>query len=232
MSVIVALSLAAVVVLLVPGPVRRRSPLTLPLVRLIPARNPLTRSRARALRRRQAVSWVDGVVAELRAGRPARLALTEQPDAPCHRAVAAVRLGGDVVEALHADAREQELALFAHVAACWSVAESSGAGLVAALEQVVASARADEEIRAEISAQLAAPRATARMLAVLPVFGLVLGSSMGASPVAWLVASPIGWAVLAVGLVEIAAGLWWTGRMVASIEIDLAGSRPQRRRTQ
>ncbi len=230
MSALVALSVAAMVLLLVPGPVRRRSRLTLSVARLIPVRRLWARSRARALRRRQAVSWVDGVVAELRAGRPARLALVEQPDAPCHRAVAAVRLGGDVVEALHADAREQELALFAHVAACWAVAESSGAGLVAALEQVVASARADEEIRAEISAQLAAPRATARMLAVLPVCGLVLGSSIGASPVAWLLSSPIGWVVLVVGLAEIAAGLWWTGRMVASIEVDLAGSRATRRR--
>ena len=230
MTVVVSLSFAAAVLLLIPQPVRRRSQLRLPLVRLISVRRPWARSRARSLRRRQAVSWVDGVVAELRAGRPARVALTEQPDAPCLRAVAAVRLGGDVVEALHADALEQDLPLFAHVAACWAVAESSGAGLVAALEQVVASARADEEIRAEISAQLAAPRATARMLAALPVFGLLLGSSIGASPVGWLLGSPIGWAVLVVGLVEIAAGLWWTGRMVASIEVDLAGTRSQRRR--
>ena len=102
---------------------------------------------------------VDAVVADLRAGRPARVALVEQGDAVCPRTVAAVRLGGDVVAALDSDAREQSLPLLGQVAACWSVAESSGAGLVAALEQVVAAARADEEIRAEVASQLAAPRA-------------------------------------------------------------------------
>ena len=192
---------------------------------------------SRITRRALTIRWVDALVAELRAGRPPRLALQSAASAsmpPCPRTVGAARLGGDVVSALRADAREQGQSLLNHVAACWSVAENSGAGLVLALEHVVASARADEEVRHEIAAQLAAPRATARLLAVLPIVGLILGTALGASPIAWLTGSLIGWVVLGAGLVGVATGLFWTSRMVAALERDLSGSagtRARRRRT-
>ena len=53
--------------------------------------------------------------------------------------------------------------------------------------------------------------------------GLLLGTSMGASPVAWLLGSPLGAAVLVAGLAALAVGLVWTSRMVAGVERDLDG---------
>jgi len=171
--------------------------------------------------------WADALVAELTAGRPPRVALVTAAvgiDPPCRNTLAAADLGGDVVAALRVDARTSGVALFARVAACWSVAESSGAGLAVSLDRAIASTRADDEVRAEVEAQLAAPRATARLLAVLPLVGMLLGSSLGVSPVGWLLGSPIGWLVLLAGVTLIAVGLWWTGRLVAAIERDIGGA--------
>ena len=193
--------------------------------RLVNRRHVQAQARARAVR------WIDAVVAELRAGRPPRLALIAASeavaggDAPalCPRTAAAASLGGDVASALLTDAQATRMPVLSHVAACWSVAENTGSGLAPALEQVLESARADEEVRGEIEAQLAAPRATARLLAVLPLVGLLLGTSLGAQPIAWLTSSTLGLVVLALGLGEIALGLWWTSRMVSSLEREISG---------
>ena len=196
-------------------------------------RHRFSRRAGSAARRAMAVQWIDAVVGELRAGRPVRSALIyaeatrvggspRASDPLCPRTVGAARLGGDLSLALRADAREQGLAVFAHVAACLSIAESSGAALVVALDHVIASARADEEVRFEVQSQLAAPRATARLLATLPVVGLLLGTALGAAPLSWLTGSPVGFATLILGTLGVAVGTWWTSRMVASIERDLA----------
>ena len=95
--------------------------------------------------------------------------------------------------------------------------ESSGAGLAAALERVVAGARADEEVRREVEAALAAPRATAKVLAVLPLFGIALGTALGADPVGWLLGSPVGWAVLTAGLGLAVGGVGWTRRIADAV---------------
>lgn len=186
----------------------------------------LRRSRAKSIQRAQAIRWLDALISELRAGRAPRSAvvLASESDDVCARARAAAALGGDVAQALRADATATRLSLLARVAACWSIGESAGAGLVAALEQVAHSARDEAEIRAEVAAQVAAPRATARLLAALPFAGVLLGTSMGASPVTWLLGSPLGWVDLAAGVSLAAVGLWWTGRMVHALERDLEAS--------
>ena len=195
----------------------------------------LRRPRRRGDHHLRAIRWVDALVAELRAGRPPRTALvaaSATSTSLCPRATGAARLGGDVAQALRDDAAESRQSILTQVAACWAVSETSGAGLVAALEQVVAGARADEEVRHEIEAQIAAPRATARLLAVLPLVGIALGTALGASPLTWLTGSAIGLAVLAAGLLGIAGGLIWTSRMVSALEREVSGdvmSRSRRR---
>ena len=232
--------LLVVVAMLVMWPPRRvtgvgfsERRVTIPVERV---RRFIFRRAGSAARRAAAVQWIDAVVGELRAGRPVRSALIyaeatrvagssrsgRATDALCPRTVGAARLGGDLAVALRTDAREQQLAVFGHVAACLCIAESSGAGLVVALDHVIASARADEEVRFEVESQLAAPRATARLLATLPIVGLLLGTALGAAPLRWLTGSLIGLATLSLGVLGVASGTWWTSRMVASIERDLA----------
>lgn len=179
------------------------------------------RRRATA-RRARALDTAAALAAELRAGQPVRdaLARAAQSHRPpvCPAAAAAAVWGGDVPAALRADARATGLPLLRGLAACWEVGESSGAGLAAAVERLVASARSGEEVRVALEAQLAAPRATARLLATLPAIGVLLGTLLGADPLGWLLGGGLGSVCLALGLLLTVLGLVWTGRIAAGVE--------------
>lgn len=133
-------------------------------------------------------------------------------------ALAALRLGGDVTEALRTDAARSMQPILAGVGACWSVATAQGAGLAEALDRLVTQERRAEEVRRELEAHLAAPRATARMLAVLPALGIGLGLLAGGDPVGWLLGTTLGWACLALGVVLVGIGLGWASRIARRTE--------------
>lgn len=65
---------------------------------------------------------------------------------------------------------------------------------------------------------LAGPKASARMLAWLPLLGLMLGTAIGASPVAFLTGSFIGAACLLFGLGFELLGILWIRRLMARAE--------------
>ncbi len=128
----------------------------------------------------------------------------------------AVRLGGDVAQALVMDARRDPV--LAHLAACWRVGAESGSGLAAAVARLAATARAAEDVRVDLEGQLAGPRATARLLAVLPGVGIAFGMMLGSDPLAWLLTSTPGRLCLLAGLALTAIGTWWTGRIARRVE--------------
>ncbi len=174
--------------------------------------------RRRARERLRVVQALGALAAELQAGQPPLAALDSAGGVPCvwPRALAAVRLGEDVGAALADDAAEH--AVLRQLAACWQVAAQSGSGLAPAVSQLAGSARTNEDVRVHLEGQLAGPRATARMLAVLPFVGLGFGVMLGADPVGWLTSTPFGWACLVSGLGLTALGSWWTGRIAATVE--------------
>jgi tight adherence protein B len=179
------------------------------------------RVRRRRRERQLAVIEVcDALTAELRSGLPAAFALERAcSDYPEWAAVvAASRLGGDVAAALRRAASEPGAEGLGIIAAGWEVASSAGAALAAVLERVAAGLRSDEDARAEVVACLGPVRATAKLLAILPVFGLALGSSMGARPVAFLVSTGAGAACLGAGVVLVSLGVLWVERLAASAE--------------
>ncbi|GAB3951643.1 type II secretion system F family protein [Streptomyces sparsus] len=201
----------------------------LPLV-LAVAAVPLVRSRLRRREERRTAEGVeaavlefcDGLVAELRSGRQAEGALLAVGAAGLGPAggtvLAAARFGGDVPAALYRACRMPGAGGLAGVAACWRVAVNGGAGLADGLDRVAAALRAERDQRQEVRAQLAGPRSTALVLALLPGFGLLLGTTMGADPLGVLLHSSTGWAVLAAaGLLEW-AGLAWVARIVQQAE--------------
>lgn len=177
--------------------------------------------RARRATQRAVIELCDALAAELRAGLPAVRAIEGACGAPSRWAalIAAARLGGDVATALRGLARSPGgEGLFA-IAAAWDVAGQSGAALSTVLDRVAEALRSDEEARAEVIAALGPPRATAKMLAVLPVFGLGLGVSMGAQPVTFLLGSEVGLGCLTAGVVLALAGVLWVERLADTAEV-------------
>jgi tight adherence protein B len=179
---------------------------------------PFVRRRSRD--QRAVVELVGHLRAELLAGAALRPALQAAAAASreqvCPTAVAACAMGADVAAALREDGRRYPLLL--SLAALWEVSESSGAALATALDRLVSSGREAAAVRAELAAQLAGPRATARVLASLPVVGIGMGLLMGADPLGFLLATPWGWSCLvAAGVLE-TVGVVWVRALVKGVE--------------
>ncbi len=173
---------------------------------------------ARARRRHQTIVALTALAAELKGGQPIRSAIGVTLADLAPHACAAAAWGGDVGAALHRDADDQRLPLLRSVAALWRVAESSGAGLAIALDRLVVTARAAEEVRVQLEAHLAAPRATARLLAMLPLIGILLGLSLGGDPLGWLLMDSTGRFFALGGIVLTVLGLVWVQRIARRVE--------------
>ncbi|MFJ3953430.1 type II secretion system F family protein [Streptomyces sp. Je 1-4] len=184
----------------------------------------VTRGAGRARDRRAAavIGLCAAVAGELRAGRqPAQALLAVGAPglgAEGSAVLAAARYGGDVPQALRVAARQPGAAGLTGMAACWQVAVEGGAGLASGLERIAAGLRAQRDQRDELRAQLAGPRATALMLALLPAAGLLMGSALGADPLRVLLHTPAGWGCLVVGGLLEWGGVVWTARIVAAAE--------------
>jgi tight adherence protein B len=179
-------------------------------------------SRRRDDERARAVEACGALASELRAGRTpadALAAAAELATGPSRAALVAAagatRLGGDTAGALRPPDGTAVPDVLRSLAACWTVCAGSGSGLAAAVQRLEEGLRADQAQRRAVDAELAGPRATAALLAVLPAAGLLLASGLGADPLRVLLSTPVGLACLTVGLLLDALGLWWTGRLVA-----------------
>ncbi len=158
----------------------------------------------------------DLLAAELSAGRPpgAALAAASERWPPLVAAVETVRLGADVPDALRRLAEVHPGAAdLRWVAGAWQVAQHSGYGLSAALERTGAGLRARRRTRRLVDSELASARATARLVACLPLAVLVMGSGAGSDPWGFLVTTPVGGVCLVCGLGLIGLGLWWIERL-------------------
>lgn len=161
-----------------------------------------------------------GVVDELRAGaHPAAAAEGAAQDTPppagevLKAAAATARLGGDVERTLR-DLRQPLLGTAVdQLAKAWHVSAKHGV----ALADVLDATRRDLDQRAafarQVHARMAGPRASAAVLAGLPVFGLLLGELSGARPLHTLTSATGGQLLLVLGALFLAAGLWWTKRI-------------------
>lgn len=178
--------------------------------------------RNRGDREAEVLSWVLAMAGELRAGSDPDRALLKCADqhAVAPHAVRAARLGADVAPALLLDASSGRSLLVA-VAGVWDLAVTSGTGFAETLERMATSHRRSLDVRRTLSVELAAPRATARMMSLLPLLGVLLGTVLGVDPVGWLTGTPLGLAVLFVGVALNVAGFLWIRGIVAAVERSL-----------
>ena len=123
--------------------------------------------------------------------------------------------------ALRADARVVGVAPLRGLAACWEVADRSGAGLALAVTRMAAGLRAAAESDAQLEGEIAAVRTSARLLAGLPLLGLLIGQWIGADSLAWLAGGWLGRGVLAAGVALQLLGIAWLHRMVRSTRAAL-----------
>jgi tight adherence protein B len=140
--------------------------------------------------RSQALDALAGLAADLRAGlapEPARAAVQPLVDA--------VPLVRD------------------RVAAAWRVADVTGAPLADLLDRLEVDLRSLDRVRLTAAAHAAGTRATAGLLAVLPVAGLGVGYGMGADPLRVLLHTPVGVACAGAAVLLQLVGLAWTGRL-------------------
>lgn len=162
---------------------------------------------------------------ELRAGRTPPAALVRAVEMVTSELVTdtagvlvAARTGGDVVAALSYAGSRPGTEGFRRLGACWQVGAGSGAGFALAVERLAGALRAEEQHRREVAAQLAGPRSTARLLAALPLLGLLMSAAMGMRPFGFLVGTPYGIVCLLLGLALDVVGVVWTGRLARAAE--------------
>lgn len=103
------------------------------------------------------------------------------------------------------------------VGAAWRVATICGAPLAAALRAFAEALRDREAARRDIEVALAGPRATSRIVMLLPLVAVVLGLLMGVDLGA-TVASPAGAGCLAVGALLLVAARRWMRRLLRAAE--------------
>ena len=159
-------------------------------------------------------------------------AFLEAPGGPASpmvgAAAAAASRAGDVSAAITAEcANAPPFGLERHravawglLAATWSVALRSGAPPGAALHGFAGSVRRAAALHRELGVAFAGPRATARLVGLLPLVALGFGALLGFDTVHVLAATPVGWACVAGGVALMIGAHRWSTRLLAGAEPD------------
>ena len=135
------------------------------------------------------------------------------------RAAARALLGADVAGGLQTMAAAAAPTHWERLAVCWRLAAEHGLAMSTLMRAAQRDIVERQRFTARVEAGLAGARATAAILAGLPVLGVLLGQLIGARPLAFLLGGGIGGALLVLGVLLICLGLAWseriTGRLTA-----------------
>jgi tight adherence protein B len=168
---------------------------------------------------------LDVLVGELRAGsHPVRAFDTAADEsvgdvAVSLRSVAArARLGADVAAGLRVAGRSSALSLhWDRLALCWQLASDNGLAIATLMRAAQRDIAERQRFSARVSSSLAGARATAVILAGLPVLGVLLGQLIGARPLGFLLGGHAGGWLLVVGAVLTCGGLLWADRIADGV---------------
>jgi tight adherence protein B len=151
---------------------------------------------------------------------PGSTSVSSEPSGVCCRspagnlshAAASLRMGGDPAESLKADGHQTAR----HLAVCLSVTRQLGLSVVPVVVRLAEGEAAREQAAGDIAVALASARATAWLLAALPLLGLGLAGLVDRGAFSVLFASSVGRACLVAAALFEACGLVWVQRIDAS----------------
>lgn len=126
------------------------------------------------------------------------------------------QLGGDVAAALQDAGAMPGRHGLTRAAAAWRVSERTGAPIAAVLTRVAENLRQEKHLAGVVSAELAAARASGRIMALLPFVAVGVGTVVGADPLKFLFGSWPGEVALLSGTVLAATGVIWTEKISRS----------------
>lgn len=176
--------------------------------------------RHRGLRREAAAAKEVFAACQLLAGLirvghvPAAALRIAAADASCLAEVAAAQqIGSPVGTVLRRLGALPGRSGLAELGIAWEVAERTGASLPATVDALADRLAARRKVAGVVATELAAPRATGRLLAVLPGVGLLLGYSFGGDPLSFLARSLVGQISLVLGVGLGCLGVLWTERL-------------------
>ncbi|MDQ3406340.1 MAG: type II secretion system F family protein [Actinomycetota bacterium] len=163
------------------------------------------------------------LVAELSAGaHPADAADAAATDAQpaaatvMRAAASAVRLGGDIDTAL-IDTAPELVDATTQLSRAWRLALRHGLPLADVLDAVRADLDQRVRFTNQVLARMAGPRASATVLALLPVLGVALGEMAGAEPIRVLTGSVAGQFLLVIGVGLACTGIMWSARLTGRV---------------
>ncbi|MFB9906234.1 type II secretion system F family protein [Allokutzneria oryzae] len=141
----------------------------------------------------------------------------QETEKPLRAMLSTARLGGDVRSALDRFIEVDPVCgpALRHLGAVWDTAEKHGVPLAELVEAVHRDLGQRIRFAHQVDSRMAGPRATAAVLAALPVVGLLLGEAMGAAPLVVLVRTGFGQVLLVLGAVLMCAGLAWSTHLTS-----------------
>ena len=168
------------------------------------------------------VAALDVLVGELRVGaHPVRaFEVAARESAGVVRAVlsgvaARARLGADVASGLDGAAAGSVLRVeWRRMALAWRMAAEHGLGIGAVMRAVQADIVERQRFWTRVQAGLAGARATAAILAGLPLVGVVAGQCLGANPIGFLTGAGAGSWLLLAGVLLGCVGLLWADDII------------------
>lgn len=176
-------------------------------------------ARSADIRAELVLATCEALAADLASGQPPLRALHRAAEdwPELARAASAGDMGADVPAAFRELSSRPGAGQLRTLAASWQVAHQTGSGLADVVARAADTIRFDRRTARLVAAELASARATARMLAALPVGVLLMGVGVGGDPFGFLLGTPVGLGCLALGLGLCWAGLAWLDRIADQV---------------
>lgn len=212
--------LAAVVMLVVPPALGLATVLTVAVIGWRYRRR--IRERRRRGEARAMAAALEVLVGELRVGahplRAFAIAANESPGivGTALRAVATrAELGADVGAGLRAAAAGSSVPdYWDRLAVCWQLAAEHGLAMASLMRTAHDDIVGRQRFTDQVQAGLAGAKATAAILAGLPLLGVALGELIGAKPIRFLLGGGAGGWLLVVGVSLVVMGVAWSDRII------------------